>query len=427
MSLNWFGFSSSSANGRPNHIAPSNEVAGLIVTSPYAKGCRDTLIDSRVDGLQRIFETDPRFMQLQYPLLFPHGYIGYYREIPLNRPVKHSKRDVEVTESEDPGEKGLTSHLGGRLWQQYVVDAFTAIEQYRLDWIRDHQTTIRSDLYHNIRDAMQKGDRNPSNIDKAIILPTSFTGCKCYMTQYFKDSLAICRTLGHPSLFLTMTTNTKWPEIQRMLKHMPGVDVADAPDVVARRGYRYIYQARNMFCLRLEMSWRMFTTKAISKKTKLEAWFDVNQTFPNARTYSYYEFPNKFTWYPRPGIWKERKRGDVIGRLSEVHSSSGELLYLRMLLHRKKGSRFFEDLKTVNGHIYETFKEACATLGLLQNDNQWHEAIAENSHTSLSPQLRAMFVNILAYSPISDPLRLWEANWLIYVRRYSHHQATYAQ
>ncbi|XP_074356621.1 uncharacterized protein LOC141696370 [Apium graveolens] len=140
----------------------------------------------------------------------------------------------------------LTPHLGGRLWQQYVVDAFTAIEQYILDWIRDHQTTIRSDLYHNIKDAMQRGDKNPSNIGKAIILPASFTGSKRYMTQYFKDSLEICRTLGHPSLFLTMTTNTKWPEIQRMLKHMPGVDVADAPDVVARVFKMKVDQLMNM-------------------------------------------------------------------------------------------------------------------------------------------------------------------------------------
>ncbi|XP_074359274.1 uncharacterized protein LOC141698468 [Apium graveolens] len=524
-------------------------------------------------------------MQLQYPLLFPHGDIGYYREIPLNRHVKHYKRDVEVTESEDPDEKGarkyitmrefynyklmirlsegLTPHLGGHLWQQYVVDAFTAIEKYRLDWIRDHQTTIRSDLYHNIRDAMQKGDRNPSNIGKAIIFPASFTGSKRYMTHYFKDSLAICQTLGHPSLFLTMTTNTKWPKIQRMLKHMSGVDVADAPDVVARVfkmkvdqlmdmikkknyfgrcigvmhviefqkrglphahiliwlhpddrpktteqidkmvsaeildpeidpvGYNAVsnymihgpcgpdytkspcmvkgncikhfpkrYNSHTFFdecgfpiykrkrtgitinkkgvnldnrfvvpfnrdllghdtatmCLRKtrtgtsvtipkkapkgpidevkhyldgryicasEASWRIFAfdihshwpsverllihlpgekhvsfkagdvledvcDKEISKKTKLEAWFDVNQTFPNVRNYSYSEFQNKFTWHPRPGIWKERKRGDIIGRLSEVHSSSGELLYLRMLLLRKIGSMSFEDLKTVN-------------------------------------------------------------------------------
>ncbi|XP_074342127.1 uncharacterized protein LOC141702405 [Apium graveolens] len=345
---------------------------------------------------------------------------------------------------------------------------------------------------------MQKGDRNPSNIGKAIILPASFTGSKRYMTQYFKDSLEICRTLGHPSLFLTMTTNTKWPEIQHMLKHMPGVDVADAPDVVARDFKMKVDQLIDMIkkkncfgrCVgvmhvikfqkhglphthiliwlhpddrpkTIEQIDKMVSAeipdpeidpvgynavsnymihgpcgsdytkspcmvkerlliylpgekhvsfkagdvledvcdKAISKKTKLEAWFDANQTFPNARNYSYSEFPNKFTWHPRPGIWKERKRGEVIGRLSEVHSS------------RKKGSRSFEDLKTVNGHIHETFKEACAALSLLQNDNQWHEAIVENSHTSLPLQLRAMFVNILAYIPISDPLRLWEVNW----------------
>ncbi|XP_074376976.1 uncharacterized protein LOC141718491 [Apium graveolens] len=100
--------------------------------------------------------------------------------------------------------------------------------------MRGRQTTIRSDMYHNIRDTLNKGDSNPENVGKAIILPTSFTGSKRYMNQYFKDAMAICRTLGHPSLFLTMTTNTKWPEIQRMIKFLPGVDVVDALDVVAR-------------------------------------------------------------------------------------------------------------------------------------------------------------------------------------------------
>ncbi|XP_074327131.1 uncharacterized protein LOC141665049 [Apium graveolens] len=89
-------------------------------------------------------------------------------------------------------------------------------------------------MYHNIRDALKQGDTNPENVGKSTILPASFTGSKWYMNHYFKDDLAICRTLGHPSLFLTMTTNTKWPEIRRMLKFLPGIDVVDAPDVVVR-------------------------------------------------------------------------------------------------------------------------------------------------------------------------------------------------
>ena len=128
----------------------------------------------------------------------------------------------------------MNLHLGGRLWQQFVVDAFAAVEQYRLDWIRNHQSTIRSDLYRSIRDSLNKGDTNPANLGKKIILPATHTGSQRYMNQYFKDSLAICRTIGHPSLFLTMTCNTQWPEIKRMMELFPGVDIADKPDVIAR-------------------------------------------------------------------------------------------------------------------------------------------------------------------------------------------------
>lgn len=125
-------------------------------------------------------------------------------------------------------------HLGGRLWQQFVVDAFAAVEQYRLTWIRNHQNVILSDLYRSIRDFIRKGDSNPAHVGKNIILPATFTGSQRYMSQYYHDSLAICRTIGHPSLFLTMTCNSKWPEIQRMFEHFPGVDAANAPDIVSR-------------------------------------------------------------------------------------------------------------------------------------------------------------------------------------------------
>lgn len=129
---------------------------------------------------------------------------------------------------------GLTPHLGGRLWQQYIVDAFTPIEQYRLDQISRNQTTIRSDLYNSVRDAVRRGENDPSHVAKCVILPASFTGCKRYMSQYYKDSLALCRSIGHPTLFLTMTCNSKWPEIKEMMQHLPGVDISDAPDVTAR-------------------------------------------------------------------------------------------------------------------------------------------------------------------------------------------------
>ena len=97
--------------------------------------------------------------------------------------------------------------------------------------------------------------------------------------------------------------------------------------------------------------------------------------------------------------------------MSEVHATAGELLYLRMLLMRQKGATSFQDVRTFEGRVYETFKDACAAMGLLQSDNQWHDALLENAHSHLPNQLREMFVNILAYCSVSDPLALWSSHW----------------
>lgn len=112
---------------------------------------------------------------------------------------------------------GSTPHFGGRLWQQYVVDAFTAMVQYILDWISRNKKSICSDLYTSVRDSVRRGDNDPSHVWKCVILPASLTGYQRYMSQYFKDSLALSRSIGNPTLFLTMNCNSKWPEIKEMM------------------------------------------------------------------------------------------------------------------------------------------------------------------------------------------------------------------
>jgi len=44
--------------------------------------------------------------------------------------------------------------------------------------------------------------------------------------------MAICRYFHKPDLFLTMTTNPKWPEIFHSL--FPGQTATDRPDIVSR-------------------------------------------------------------------------------------------------------------------------------------------------------------------------------------------------
>ena len=128
----------------------------------------------------------------------------------------------------------LTTRLGGRLFQQYVVDAFSSIEQTRLWWFRKNQTILRNELYSHICDSVRNGDLSSSNVGKGVILPAGFVGSKRYMQQNFQDALAVCRHVGHPDIFLTMTTNPLWDEIQQMMKFLPGCKSENSPDIISR-------------------------------------------------------------------------------------------------------------------------------------------------------------------------------------------------
>jgi hypothetical protein len=48
-----------------------------------------------------------------------------------------------------------------------------------------------------------------------------------------------------------------------------------------------------------------------------------------------------------------------------VQPIEGERYYLRILLTHVIGATSFDNLKTINGQICRTFKEACTHLGLL--------------------------------------------------------------
>ncbi|XP_074342114.1 uncharacterized protein LOC141679536 [Apium graveolens] len=207
--------------------------------------------------------------------------------------------------------------------------------------------------------------------------------------KQYLDGRYVCASEASWRIF-GFDIHSRWPSVERLPIHLPN------DKHVSFKGSQNLQEV----CV-----------NAGTKKSKLEAWFDVNKIYTEAINLTYSEFPSKFTWHPQPGICKQRKRGDVIGRLVEFHSSSGELLYLCMLLLKIKGAVCFDDLKTVNDHVYNSFHDACVALVILQNDQQWHEAIAENAHTSMPPQLRAIFVNILVYSPISHPRSLWESHW----------------
>ncbi|KAK1398458.1 hypothetical protein POM88_008321 [Heracleum sosnowskyi] len=101
---------------------------------------------------------------------------GYHEEIPYIDPENQNKKKRKrITMKEYYSYKlqvrrneGMTVRLGGRLFQQYVVDAFSCIEQSRLWWLRTHQKNLRNDLYKNIAKKAATGNVDTSTTGKEI-------------------------------------------------------------------------------------------------------------------------------------------------------------------------------------------------------------------------------------------------------------------
>jgi hypothetical protein len=105
-----------------------------------------------------------------------------------------------------------------------------------------------------------------------------------------------------------------------------------------------------------------------------------------------------------------RKRGFSIGRMYYAHPTSGECYYLRMLLNCVKGVTSYEHLQTLDGTKHDTFKVTCIVMGLLEDNNEWHQALEEAGIWALRQQLRDMFASMLMFCEVMNPRQLWDAH-----------------
>jgi len=110
-----------------------------------------------------------------------------------------------------------------------------------------------------------------------------------------------------------------------------------------------------------------------------------------------------------PG-WEPRKAqfGKSIGRMYTVSVATGELYYLRLLLLHVKGPKSFQDLRTVDGSVHGTFKEACIAMQLLADDSQWENCILDAVTYQMPSQLRDLFAMVCVFGEPTSPLQLWE-------------------
>ncbi|KAJ0522340.1 putative DNA helicase [Helianthus annuus] len=615
----------------------------------------DIVIKRNDNTPHRVSKLHSSYMPLQYPLLFPRAEQGWSPELklkltpnPLSRHRNHNRIRNRLTMNmfysyQIHDREGTYTHLlkAGRLFQQYLVDAYVCIEHCRLEYFRANQNLFRMELLSGIHDAISRGDTEGSDVGKRVVLPASFTGGPRYMYKHYQDALAICRVYGNPQYFITFTCNVRWPEIKRALNRVHCANAHDRPDLIARvfrlkvesltkflrskkpfgevaadlytiefqkRGlphchillwvtaphkirdaldvdqhitaelpdrstepmlYRIVtdsmlhgpcglpkinapcmidgvcsksfpkpYEPVTHFdeagCVRYkrsmngsqfiksgvpldngfvvpynktlcmhfdahinveycgwimlikylfkyisngadrilfaetstnidevsnyidgrvvcpyEAAWRILnfpihhrnpavqvlavhlegmqnvTFKDSQRlhqiinnpgtgKTTLTEWLKNNVYDSTGRDLRYIDYLSRYRWDTAGKFWIRRStnKPPCIGRLTYVHPTCGEPFYLRLLLNHQVGCRSFTEIRTVSGVVYPTFRAACQKLGLIGNDEEWVSTFTEAAQRATSGELRSLFAHMLLFCGVSNPLALWEDQWL---------------
>ncbi|KAJ9558881.1 hypothetical protein OSB04_013495 [Centaurea solstitialis] len=107
--------------------------------------------------------------------------------------------------------------------------------------------------------------------------------------------------------------------------------------------------------------------------------------------------------YPRTQPIQSRRVGRVYPLRSQCTGACS--------LNKVKGPASDQDIRTINGKLYPTYKEACYALGLLDHDNEYVQAIEEASTSSSGHYLRTLFATMLLSNTMSRPESVWSVTW----------------
>ena len=221
------------AHHRGTLNAPTTEDFAAVVSDERLAGLanRDVRVQLKGGDFHYISEKHRSYDPLEYPVILWNGQDGYdveKKQRGLTKTTSCQFYAFQIMERENNFNTLL--HLG-KLFSQFVVDMFAKVESERLSFQANQQETLRASSYKGLFDSIEQN----KPLDKTgvpMILSPSFVGGPRYMHAKTQDALTYVRVHGRPSLFITMTCSTKWPEIQREL--YPGQKSEDREDIVAR-------------------------------------------------------------------------------------------------------------------------------------------------------------------------------------------------
>ncbi|XP_065662645.1 uncharacterized protein LOC136085282 [Hydra vulgaris] len=133
--------------------------------------------------------------------------------------------------------------------------------------------------------------------------------------------------------------------------------------------------------------------RSAQRDTHLTAWFKLNSENEGAHRYSYVDIPYHFVFDDKPCKWKA------------------------------KGATSWADLRTINGIVLETFREACVFKDLLQDDTEWQNTLSEAVLTRMPKQIRVSV--ILTFCELDNPSHLWNTYKAFMMEDFNHRQVPF--
>ncbi|XP_015124926.1 uncharacterized protein LOC107046742 [Diachasma alloeum] len=213
----------------------TNEVAAVFTTTADGEIPESyvTIVNRTDKKLKFVSTLDPSIEPWIYPLFYPLGLGGYDVEDTRYNCDRRISRSAYVKDL-IAVRNGFNPILHGRkLFQQWIVDNYVKVERDRTNFIRFNQKKLRCETYQGLVDYLERrGEENDMRVGKIVILPSTFIGSPRNMAQNYQDAMAIVRKYGKPDLFITMTCNPRWREIEENLGS--GEQPSDRPDIAAR-------------------------------------------------------------------------------------------------------------------------------------------------------------------------------------------------
>ncbi|GJU48830.1 uncharacterized protein Tco_1218385 [Tanacetum coccineum] len=418
-------------------LQSSNHIRGNNNITAYK---RSIVVYERSEYTKQIQPHCGLYDPLSYVLFHPNCEAGWHHKIPkrgasINEIVNDNEDiDEDLVEDENTGKHRNTVTI-----REYYCYKFQIRSNDNLILLGAIVSTVRGGY---VLDCVNAGETQPNRLGQRLVLPGTFIGGLRDMKKQFLDAMALVQEDGKPDIFLTMTCNPNWPEIQQEL--LLGQKAQDRPDLIARvfcakledlkeclfkynllsvvKSHVYVieFQKRGLphahfllimapehkitnpdhydkiVCVKIPDPEKYPQTHELVLKHmmhgpcgRLRPSSPCMQGEPKQCLFSYPQHFNEETKQSKNSypLYRRRDNGRVvtIGRLVFANLAEGERFYLRVLLSHVPGPTGWDDLYTVNRVLYTTFRRAALERGQGRKHLQDMGGGALHSRQKISP------------------------------------------